>query len=154
MLLLDDLDDAVGSRVDQHGAAIHDSVSVLAHAIFGRHIVIVDALLGKYRPNSYIFVVLIGRVPLFDHIRAEAGPLIDAEDALHSANDAADHATDNCPDGACRPFPILGTPLNAARDALGLACNGKQYGDRDSGGPDKTADHGDSLIEGRWKQKR
>jgi hypothetical protein len=108
-------------------------------------------LIGEHRTDPYIFIVLIGRAPLFDHIRAEARPLIDAKDTLHSANDAADHATNNCPDGTCCPFPISGTPLNAARDALGLACNGKQYGDRDSGGADKTADHGDSLIEGRSK---
>jgi hypothetical protein len=146
--LFDDLDDAAGSRVDQHGATIHDRVSVLAHAILRRHIVIVDTLVGKYRPNSYIFVVLVGRVPLFDHISAEARPLIDAKDACYSTDDAADHTTDNCPDGTCRPVSLSGTPLNAAGDALGLACNGEQYGDDDGGSSDKTADHGDSLIEG------
>jgi hypothetical protein len=127
-LLFDNLDDAAGPRIDQNGATIHDRVSVLAYAILRRHIVIADTLIGEYRANSYIFVILIGRAPLFDDIRAEARPLIDAKDASHSANDAANHATDNCPDGTRRPFPIAGTPLNAARDALGLACNGKQYG--------------------------
>jgi hypothetical protein len=149
ILLLDDLDDAVGSRVDQHGAAIHDGVSVLAHAIFRRHIVIGDTLIGEHRPNPYIFVVLIGRAPLFDHIGTEARPLIDPKDAGYSANDAADHATNDGPDGTRRPFPISCASFNAARDALGLACNGKHCGDRDSGGPDKTADHDDSLIQGR-----
>jgi hypothetical protein len=149
--LLDDLDDAVGSWVDQHGATIHDGVSVLVHAILRRHIVIGDTLVGKHRSNSHIFIVLIGRAPLFNHIRAEARPLIDAKDACYSADDAADHATDNSPDGTCRPFSIPGTPLNATRDALGLACNGKQYGDSDGGSSDKSADHGNSLIEGRWE---
>jgi hypothetical protein len=152
-LLLDNLDDAVGSRVDQNGATIHDGVSVLAHAILRRHIVIGNARFGEYRPNSYVFVVLIGRAPLFDDIRMEARPLVDPEDAGYAANDAADHATHNGADGTCRPVSIPGTSLNAAGDALGLACNGKQHRDGERGGSDKTTDHSDSLVEDRWEHK-
>jgi hypothetical protein len=153
-LLLDHFDDAVGSRVDQNGATIHDGVSVLARAILRRHLVIGDTLFRQYRPNSYIFVVLIGWAPLFDDIRMEPRPLVDPKDACDAADDAADHATDNGTDRTCRPVAISGAPLNAARDALGLACNGKKYRDDDSGGTDKTADHGNSLIENRWEHKQ
>jgi hypothetical protein len=153
-LLLDNLNDAVGSRIDQNGATIHDCVSVLARAIFRRHIVIGDTLFGQNRPNSYVFVVLIGRAPLFDDIRMEARPLVDPKDAGDAANDAADHATNNGADRTCCPVAISGASLNAARDALGLACNGKKYRNGNSGGTDKTADHGNSLVEDRWEHKQ
>jgi hypothetical protein len=38
--LLDDLDDAVGSRVDQYGPVVHDRVAIIADAILSRHLVI------------------------------------------------------------------------------------------------------------------
>ena len=90
---------------------------------------------------------------MFDDIRTEARPLIDAKDAGYTANDAADHATNNCPDRTCRPFTISCTPLDATRDALGLDCNGKQYRGDNSSGSDKTANHGDSLGEDRCEHK-
>jgi hypothetical protein len=90
-------------------------------------------------------------MPLFDDIRMEARPLVDPKDAGDAANDAADHATNNGADRTCRPVAISGASLNTARDALGLTCNWKKYRDDDSGGTDKTADHGNSLIDHRWQ---
>ena len=38
--LLDDLDDAVGTRIDQHWPVVHYRVAIIADAILGRHLVI------------------------------------------------------------------------------------------------------------------
>jgi hypothetical protein len=86
---------------------------------------------------------------LFDHIRTKAGALINTKDTGYAANDAADHATHNCTDRACRAFTIPRTPLDASGNTLGLGHNREEDRDNNSEGSDKTADHEDSLC-GDW----
>jgi hypothetical protein len=144
-LSFDNLNDAAGPRFNQNRAPVHHCVSIFAYTVLRRHIVIGNALLRKNRPDSQVFAVLIRRAPLFDDIRTEARTFIDPEHAGDTANDAADHATNNRPDGTRRPFTVSGTPLDATRDALGPDCGGKEQGDNNSSGSDKSAVHSCSL---------
>jgi hypothetical protein len=146
-LLFDDLYDAARSRFDQNRATIHHCVSIFAHTVLWRHIVIGNTFFRENRANFQIFAILIRRASLFNDIRTEARTLIDPEDAGYTGNDAADHATNNGPDRTSRPFTIAGTPLNATRNTLGLACDGKEYRDNNGSSSDKTAIHDNSLDE-------
>jgi hypothetical protein len=96
---------------------------MVAYTVLRRHVVIGDAFLRKDRANSYIFAILIRRASLFDDVGTEAGTLVDAEHAGYAANNAADHATNNCPDGTSRSFTISCTLLDATGDTLGLGRN-------------------------------
>jgi hypothetical protein len=85
---------------------------------------------------------------LFDDIGSEAGTLVYPKDPVDTANDAADHAAYNCPDRASRSFTVSCTPLDSARDALGLTHNRKKHRSHNSSSADETADHGDSFVWG------
>jgi hypothetical protein len=149
LLLLNDLDDTACSRLDQNRAAIDHRVSVLAYAILRRHVVVGHAFFRQNGTNSQVFPILIRRTPLFDHIGTEAGTLIHPEDAGYAANDPSDHAANDGSDRTCCPFTVAGTPLDTARDTLGLGCNRKQQGENsNSSSSGKTADHENSLDEG------
>src|SRR5471032_3095582 len=95
VVLLDDLYNPVGARIDQNRAVVHDRIAIVPRAIFRRHVVIGNALLGQHGADPDILTILIGRPMLFDDIGVKAGPLIDAEHpgdaADHSANDTTDH---------------------------------------------------------------
>jgi hypothetical protein len=123
VLLLDDLDDAPRARLNQNRAAIHHCVAMVAYTVLRRHVVIGDAFLREHRANSYIFAILIRRASLFDDVGTEARTLIDAEDAGYAANNAADHATNDCSYRTSRSFTISCTLLDATGDTLGLGRN-------------------------------
>jgi hypothetical protein len=78
---------------------IHHCVSIFAYTILRQHVVIGNAFFRENRPNSQIFAIMIRRASL-----SEARTLVDPEDAGYTANDAADHATNNRPDRTSRPF--------------------------------------------------
>jgi hypothetical protein len=121
---------------------------MLAYTILRRHIVVGNAFFRQNGTHSQVFPILIRRTPLFDHIRAEAGALIDPEDAGYAANDPSDHATNDGTDRTCCPFTVACAPLHAAGDTLGLGCNGKQRGENNnSSSSGETADHDNSLDE-------
>jgi hypothetical protein len=96
---------------------------MVAYTVLRRHVVIGDAFLRKDRANPYIFAILIRRASLLDDVGTEARTLIDAEHAGHAANNAADHATNDRPDGTSRSFTISCTLLDATGDTLGLGSN-------------------------------
>jgi hypothetical protein len=96
---------------------------MVAYTVLRRHVVIGDAFLREDRANPYIFAILIRWASLFDDVGTEARTLIDAEDAGHAANNAADHATNNCSYGTSRSFTISCTLLDATGDTLGLGSN-------------------------------
>jgi hypothetical protein len=144
VVLLDDFDNPMGARLDQHRAAVDDRVTVFPSAIFRRHIIIGNAFLRQNCADPHILAILIGRAALFDHIVAKARTLIDAENAAyttdHTANDAAD-------DGTERPgssFALSRAPLNPAGHTLGKGHDGQRQDGGNSGYSDKTADHEDS----------
>jgi hypothetical protein len=119
-LLFDDLNDAACSRFDQNRSTIHHCVSIRAYTILRRHIVVGNTFFRENRPHSQIFAILIRRASLFDDIRTKARTLINPEDAGYAANDAADHAANDCPDGIGRPFTVPCTPARRRRGRLGL----------------------------------
>ena len=98
-MLFDDLDNAVGPRIDQDGAAVHNRVTVIPGTIFRRHVVVADALIRQHPANSYVLTILIGRAVLLGSVIAKARTLLDAEnpgDATeHPANDTTDHGADS-----------------------------------------------------------
>ena len=83
---------------------------------------------------------------MFGDIGMKARTLIDTKDSGYAANHAADYATHNRTDWACRSFTIPRTPLDTSRDTLGLGRNGEGNRDNNSDGSDKTADHENSLV--------
>src|SRR5665213_1113907 len=126
-VLLDDLDDAAGARLDQDRATVHDRVAIFTRGgVFRRHVVIGDALLGEHRANPNILAVLIGRAALLDDIAVEARAVIDA-----------DHGADR----TGRPFAFARASLNTARDPLGLRHDRQRNGGDNGSNSDKTADH-------------
>src|ERR1700738_2267372 len=119
-MLIDDLDNPVGARVDQNRPVVHDRVAIIPGAIFRRHCVIGDALLRQYSADPDILAILIGRATLLDHILAKTGALIDAQNAGdatdHTANDTADDGADR----AGRLFSFSRASLDSTGPALGL----------------------------------
>src|SRR5665213_1358780 len=139
--LFDDLDDAAGARIDQHGAAVHDGVAVIVDAVFGRHLVIGDPVLRQDGADPDVLAIRIGRTVLFHHIAVEARALVDAEHAGNSSDHAADDTPDHGTDRSCGTFAIARASFNPARHALGLRQRGyRQSGDK-GGHSDKTANH-------------
>ena len=135
-LLLDDFHDAACSRFNQHRAAIHNRVTVIAYAIFGRDVVVADAFFRQNSSDSHIFAVLIRGPPLFDDVRPETRTFIDTEHAGYASNDTADHATNDCADRTSRPFTISRTPLDSSGYTLGSGSNRKGYCDKNGSGSD------------------
>jgi len=118
--LLDNLDDPVGPRVHKDGAAVHDRIAIIAHAVFLGYLVIGNAVLGQNGTDAHILPVLVGRPPLFDDIGTETGTLIDTQHAGDAADDTTHHAADNSAYGASRPLAIARPAFDATRYALGL----------------------------------
>jgi hypothetical protein len=140
-VLLDDLDNPVGARIDQNRAAVHDRVAIVPDAVFRRHVVIGDAVVRQNRADPDVIAILIGGAALLDDITAKAGTLIDAE----HAGDATDHAAnDPANDGADRTGSPLAVPrasLNPTGDPLGLRHDRERHGGDKGGNSDKAADH-------------
>ena len=105
-MLLDDLDDPPRPWLNQHCAAIHHCVSILANTVFRWNVVISNAIIGKDRSDPHILAILIGRTPLLDNIGTEAGPRVHSKDASHAANDAAYHASNNYSHRTSGPFTV------------------------------------------------
>ena len=107
MILLDDLDDPVATRIDQHGAAVHDRVAIIpGGAVFRRHVIIGDACLGQNRAYPDILIILVRRiVPLFD-IPVKAGPVVHAQNPVDAADHAANDATNDTADRAGGSFAL------------------------------------------------
>ena len=88
----------MGTRIDQNGPVVHDRIAIFVDAIFRRHVVIGDALLGQNGADPNVFIIPIRRAMLLNRVTAEARALIDAKDSVdatdHAANDAADNGSD------------------------------------------------------------
>jgi len=85
---------------------------------------------------------------LLDDIGTEAGTVVHSKDAGHAANNATDHASNNCSNRTRRPFTISRTSLDATWDALSVRSSGKEYRSNNSDGSDITADHDNSSDVG------
>jgi hypothetical protein len=141
VVLLDDLDNAAGPRLDQNRAAVHDGVAIIPGAVFRRYVVIGDALLRQNRANSDVLAILIGRTTLLDDVTVKAGTLVDAQDAGDATDHAADDTADHGADRTGSPFAISRAPLNPTGNPLGLGHHGQRHGGDKGSYSDKTADH-------------
>ena len=64
-------------------------------------------------------------------LRVAAIPGIDAEQGFHAANDAADRAANDGPDGPRAPVALIHPVRDAAGNALSLGCQRHRDGGRD-----------------------
>jgi hypothetical protein len=99
--LIDNLNDCVGARINQHRMSIDDGVAVLSGTrIFRRHFIICHACLREHRTNTKLLAILVRRVMTFGNIAVEPGPIIDTQYTVDAAYDATDDATNNRSHGA------------------------------------------------------
>jgi hypothetical protein len=140
-VLLDDLDNAAGTRFDQNRAAIYNRVTIVPDAVFLRHVVIGDAVFRQHRANADVLAILVRRTSLLDNIAAKAGALIDAEHAGDATDHAANHTADDRADGTRCSFAIPCASFNSPGNPLGLRHGGERHGGGESGYSDKAADH-------------
>jgi hypothetical protein len=91
--------------------------------------------------DPQIFAVLIRRAALFDDISAETRTIVDAEDAVHAADDTTDNTADDRADRTRGPFAVTGAPLDASGDALRLGGKWQRHAGGNDGNSDVTADH-------------
>lgn len=151
--LLDDLDNPVGTRVDQHRAVVHDGVTIIADAIFGWDVIIGDAFVGQHRADAHVIGITVGRDVPLDDIAVKAWPLIDAENPGNAAHHTSDDAADNGSDRTGGAFAISRTPFNSTRNPLRLRNGRKGYGGSKSSNSDKAADHDISQHPLNWGYK-
>ena len=120
--LVDDLNDGVGSRIDENRLIVDDRVAISADAVFGRHVVIDDAVRRQDGAGLHRFAVPIGRMMFADDVIVKARTLIDAEQTVdavgHPANDAA-----NRTGGGVSLIRAIG---RAADNALRLSADRRQ----------------------------
>lgn len=131
--LLDDLNDPAGARLDQHRTLVHDGVAVLARAVLGRDLVVLDALGRQHGANLDLLAVTIGRATLLNHVLAKTRPLLDTEDSSDPADHPADHAAHDAADRASRCIALFGATLDAAGNALRLSRERKSKRRQESG---------------------
>jgi hypothetical protein len=141
VVLLDDLDDPMGARIDQNRTVVHDRVTIIAGAVFRRHLIIGDAFLRQDRANSDVLAILIGGATLLGDVTVKTGTLIDAQNPGDSTDHAANDAADNGTDRAGGSLAISRASLNSTRDTLGLGGDRQRDGCDKRSNSDKTADH-------------
>ena len=151
VVLFDDLDNPAAARFDQDCAAVHDRVAIFADAIFLRHVVIGDAFFRQDGADAHILAILIGRAALFDDIAAKTRTFVDAQDAVHTADDTTDHAADDRADRTRCPFALAGALSDPSGDALRVCCDGQHQTGGEGSNSDQTADHdisdgGDEVV--------
>jgi hypothetical protein len=117
--LLDHLDYASRSRINEHRSIIHNRIAIIANAVFRRNIIVGDACFRKYRAYSHIAFVAIGGSMFVDDIMTEARACIHAKNARHTAYDPSDCAAYDSAHGTCCAFAFAGTTVNASFDPLG-----------------------------------
>src|SRR5580693_5190600 len=105
----------MGSGFDKNRAAIDHRVTILARAVFRRHLVIGHALLGKHRADTHLVAILIGGMMLFDGVGVEARALIDAEHAGDTSDHAANGAAHDGANGTGRAITLAGAALDSTR---------------------------------------
>jgi hypothetical protein len=98
---------------------VDDRVAILANTVLLRNLIVRDARFRKLSADPYIALITVRRAALFDHITAEARPLIYTQNARDAADDSTDRAANDGTYGTCCPFAFAGTSFNASGDPLG-----------------------------------
>src|SRR5947209_12766090 len=98
--LLDDLDDPMGSWIDQHGTIVHHGVAILRRAVFARDLVIGHAAGGKLRADPHLALIAIRRMVPLHHVAAETRPRVVGDAARRCTRRSTDRSTDRSADSA------------------------------------------------------
>ena len=90
--LIDNLDDNVSARVNQHRVSVDNRISVLARTrIFRRHVIICYTAFWEHCTDAKFIAIFVRRVMTFNNITVEPRTIIDTQYAV----DAAYHAANN-----------------------------------------------------------
>ena len=119
--LINNLDDCVRPRVNEHRVAVDDRVSVLpGPRIFRRHFVISHAAIREHGTDTKFIAIFVRGVMTLGDIAVEPGTIIDTQYAVHAADDAADDAANNRSDGTGIVLTDAGAMSRAIRYALSI----------------------------------
>ena len=117
--LLDDFDYAPGAGVHQNRPIVDNRVAIFACTVLLRNLIIGDARFRKLSADPYIALITVRWAALFNHIIAEARPLIYTQNARDAADDPADRAANDSAYRTCRALAFSGTSFNASGHTLG-----------------------------------
>jgi hypothetical protein len=118
LTLLDHLNDAARSGVDQNRPVIDDRITIFADAILGWNVIVGDACFRKHCAHPYIPFVAVRGPAFFDDVMTEARTLIGAENASHTTDDPSDRAANNSAHRPGSPLALSGTTFDASGYAL------------------------------------
>ena len=109
-MLVDDLDDLTGLRINQHGVIVHISVSITLDVILARNVVISHSVWGQNRTNSQIAIVVRGVLLVCD-IFMETRAIVDPKNPADRSGDRTDRPADHCSHRASVSVADCGTFL-------------------------------------------
>jgi hypothetical protein len=128
--LLDDLDYAVRTGVNQDRSIVDHRVAVFADTILLRNFIVGHAFLRKHCAHPDIAFVAVGRTVFFDDVMSEARTFIHAQNAVYTADDPSDRAANDGSHGPSSPLAFSRTTFDTAGYALS-GCG--QWGDYSCG---------------------
>lgn len=118
--LVDDLDDAPRTRVDEHGVVVDDGVVEARDSELGGHVLEDDAVLGQDGPDLEWASINKGRPPFAEGIDTEPRTAVDPENAVRGADRRADGATNDRTEGASLHLATGRALAGSAFEPLGL----------------------------------
>jgi hypothetical protein len=118
MRLLDDFDYAARTGVNQNRSIVDNCVAIFACTVLLRNLIIGDARFRKLSADPHIALITVRRAALFNHITAEARPLVYTQNARDAADDPADRAANDSAYRTCRALAFSFTTFDATGHAL------------------------------------
>ena len=123
--LIDNLNNCVCARINQHRVSIDDGVLVLSCIrIFRRDFIVRHVPLREHRTNTKFASICVRGVMTFGNIAMEPGPIIDTQYTVDAAYDATDDTANNRSHGTSIVLPDASAVINAIRYALSV-CSGR-----------------------------
>ena len=124
--LINNLNDRMCVRINQHRVSIDDGVSVIPGIrIFRGYFRECHVPLREHRTDTKFAAICVRRVMTFGNIVMESGPIIDTQYTVDAAYDAADDATNNRSHGTGVVLTDASAMIGAIRHALSV-CSGRQ----------------------------
>ena len=129
MPLIDDLNDRVCARINQHRVPVDYGISVISSArIFRRHFIVCHAAIREHATDTHVAVIVVRRIMTFSDIAMEARPVIDTQYAVDAAYNAADNTTNHSSDGTGIVLTDASAMIRTVRYALSIRSSG--HGER------------------------
>ena len=123
-LLINDLNNCVSPRVNQHRVSVDYRVPVLSGTrIFGRYFVIRHASIREHGANANFTGIFVGRVMAIGNIAMKPGTIVDTQYTVHAAYDAANDAANNGSDGTSIVLTDASAMSGAIWYALSICCS-------------------------------